>query len=190
MEQVILLDESGNATGVMDKAIVHHSRTPLHLAFSCYVFNEDGALLLTQRAHSKPTWPGVWTNTCCGHPAPGEPVSSAIRRRLRDELGLSVRRISLVLPRFRYRAEMSNGVVENEMCPVFSAFTGTTPHLNPEEVADTCWVDWQQFSRDVLAGREKISPWCEEQVRHLVDLGSPPLSWPPVQEDELPAAAR
>jgi isopentenyl-diphosphate Delta-isomerase len=189
VEQVVLLDETGHATGVMDKAVVHHDDTPLHLAFSCYIFSR-GELLLTRRAFGKSTWPGVWTNTCCGHPAPGEPLSYAVRRRLRDELGIQVSEPSLILPRFRYRATMSNGVVENEMCPVFYAFGDAEPQPNPDEVADTCWVDWQRFSTDVLAGSTSVSPWCEQQVRELAELGTEPSRWPIVRNEDLPAAAR
>ena len=117
----MLLDEDGNAVGVADKHAVHHAETPLHLAFSCYVLDEAGRLLVTRRALAKATFPGVWTNSCCGHPAPGEDLEEAVVRRVGQELGLSLRDLRLVLPRFRYRAEMDNGVIENEMCPVFVA---------------------------------------------------------------------
>ena len=95
MESVVLLDEAGNASGTAGKVAVHHDRTPLHLAFSCYLFNEAGQFLLTRRAESKRTFPGVWTNTCCGHPLPGEATSDGVLRRLRDELGI-VRKIQLL----------------------------------------------------------------------------------------------
>ena len=190
MEQVVLLNDSGQAIGVTDKATVHHLDTPLHLAFSCYVFNDRGELLLTQRAHHKRTWPGVWTNTCCGHPAPGEQLPEAISRRLTEELGLSAHGLALALPRFRYRAVMSNGVVENEMCPVFVAFADGEPQPNPDEVADTRWADWARFSAEVLAGEVDISPWCRQQVGELAGLGADPARWPVGAEAELPAAAR
>ncbi|MEV0056763.1 isopentenyl-diphosphate Delta-isomerase [Saccharopolyspora shandongensis] len=189
MEQVVLLDESGNAIGVEDKATVHHRRTPLHLAFSCYVFNDRGEFLLTQRAHHKRTFPSVWTNTCCGHPAPAEDMKAAIIRRLGEELGLTVHGLELVLPGFQYRATMPNGVVENEKCPVFVAFTGSTPEPNPDEVAETRWVDWAEFSSAVLAGESEVSPWCSLQVRQLTELGPEPARWPKGSPASLPPAA-
>ena len=129
MEHVVLLDETGFACGTAAKTAVHHAQTPLHLAFSAYLFNESGQLLLTRRAESKRTWPGVWTNTCCGHPLPGEPVSESVRRRLRQELGIGAVELVLVLPRFRYQARMANGVLENEVCPVYAAYW--TPRPRP-----------------------------------------------------------
>jgi isopentenyl-diphosphate Delta-isomerase len=189
VEQVVLLDETGEAIGVEDKATVHHRQTPLHLAFSCYVFNDRGEFLLTQRAHHKRTFPGVWTNTCCGHPAPEEEMKAAITRRLGEELGLRVRGLELVLPGFRYRAEMDD-VVENEMCPVFMAFTSDSPSPNPDEVAETRWVSWPEFSAGVLSGEVEVSPWCRLQVAELAGLGPDPARWPTGAPVQLPPAAQ
>ena len=149
MESVVLLDEAGQASGTADKVAVHHDRTPLHLAFSCYLFNQAGQFLLTRRAESKRTFPGVWTNTCCGHPLPGEPMSDSVLRRLRDELGISSAKLTLLLPRFRYQARMHNGVLENEVCPVYAAYADELPDPDPAEVAEARWVDWDEFWRTV-----------------------------------------
>lgn len=187
----MLLDESGNSVGTADKAGVHHRDTPLHLAFSSYVFNRAGEFLLTQRAAHKKTWPGVWTNSCCGHPGPGEPPVTAVARRLADELGMVGRTtIDLLLPRFRYRAEMGNGVVENEMCPVYRVVTEGVVLPNPEEVDAVEWVPWQPFADAVLAGERSVSPWCALQVEQLATLGPDPLAWPTGDEADLPAALR
>lgn len=184
-EQVVLLDEQGNAIGTADKVSVHHDRTPLHLAFSCYLFDGQGSVLITRRALGKRTFPGVWTNSCCGHPAPGEMLEDAVRRRVPQELGLDVEELALVLPAFRYVAEQ-DGVVENEMCPVFVGLgTGTLTPVSTE-VEEVKWVPWPDFRADVLGGRS-VSPWCREQVRLLP---ADPLAAPSRAREELPPAAR
>ena len=188
MESIVLLDESGRARGVADKASVHHSDTPLHLAFSCYVFNRAGQFLLTRRAEDKRVFPGVWTNSCCGHPAPGEAVPDAVRRRLAQELGITVPAVTLLLPAFRYRAEM-DGIVENEMCPVYAAYADGPLDPDPAEVADVTWVDWTRFRDQVRTGQQPVSPWCARQVAELDQLGPRPLEWPAGDPAQLPPAS-
>jgi isopentenyl-diphosphate delta-isomerase len=186
-EVVVLLDEAGRAIGTEPKATVHHAATPLHLAFSCYLFDRAGRLLLTQRALHKPTWPGAWTNSVCGHPAPGEPLEDAVRRRVRAEVGALAEDVRLLLPAFRYRAVMPNGVVENEMCPVLVATCSGDADPDPDEVADLGWVDWATFRAEVLDGTREVSPWCVEQVQQLPEH---PLDAPARPVSELPAALR
>ncbi|MDQ2812696.1 MAG: isopentenyl-diphosphate Delta-isomerase [Actinomycetota bacterium] len=189
MESIVLLDESGYASGTAAKSVVHHDRTPLHLAFSCYLFNRDGQFLLTRRADAKRTWPGVWTNTCCGHPQPGEPISGSVQRRLQQELGIGTAKLTLVLPRFRYQARMDNGVLENEVCPVYAAYSDELPEPDPDEVAEVRWVDWDDFCDTVRAGQQPVSPWCAMQLAELTVLGSAPLTWAPADPANLPPAA-
>jgi len=189
-ELVVLVSADGHATGTAPKATVHHADTPLHLAFSAYLFDDRGSLLVTRRARSKATFPGIWTNSACGHPAPGEPVEDAVLRRARDELGLDVLDLRLVLPRFSYRAEM-DGTVEWELCPVL---TGRVPGVAPEpgpdptEVEDVRWVAWEAFAADVLSGGRTVSTWCREQVAELDALGPDPSAWPTADPGDLPPA--
>jgi isopentenyl-diphosphate Delta-isomerase len=189
VENVVLVDEAGCARGSLAKAAVHHARTPLHLAFSCYLFDGAGGFLLTRRAESKHTWPGVWTNTCCGHPLPGESAAGGARRRLRDELGIADAQLRLVLPRFRYRARMANGVLENEICPVYAAYCDAVPDPDPAEIAEARWVDWDEFREAVRTGRQPISPWCALQLDELAALGPRPLDWVAAADAWLPPAA-
>jgi isopentenyl-diphosphate delta-isomerase len=183
MERVVLVDESGRAVGTEDKATVHHAATPLHLAFSSYVFDDRGRVLLTQRAFSKRTWPGVWTNSCCGHPLPDESLESAVRRRLADELGLVAASVDLILPKFRYRAEMPDGIVENELCPVVRVTCAGEPVADQTEVAAYEWVEWHD-----LAVRTDLSPWCVLQLSELAALGPRPQEWPVADAARLPIA--
>lgn len=170
-EEVVLLDEHGQAIGSVDKAHVHTSRTPLHLAFSCYVVGGDRRLLTTRRALSKRTWPGVWTNAFCGHPLPGESLKAAIARRAQDELGADVRDIQSALPDFRYRATDPSGIVENEVCPVYTATLGGPIDPNPDEVSDWAWVEPDALHRSVLGTPFAFSPWLVLQLPLLVESG-------------------
>jgi isopentenyl-diphosphate Delta-isomerase len=165
-ELIVLVDDAGRPIGTAPKLASHHRDTPLHLAFSCYVFDTAGRFLLTRRALTKKTWPGIWTNSCCGHPGPGEMVEDAVRRRLGDELGLVPIELVPLLPDFRYWAEL-DGVVENEICPVYGARVDADPVLNEDEVAEFRWVDWDA----VLAGGidDELSPWCRLQLDLLAD---------------------
>jgi isopentenyl-diphosphate delta-isomerase type 1 len=189
-DPVVLVDESGASVGQAPKSVVHHDDTPLHLAFSCYVVDPAGRLLVTTRAASKPSFPGVVTNTVCGHPRPGEDLAEAVLRRARSELGVHVRDLRLVLPDFRYRAVM-NGLVEHELCPVFVGFVDDDSlATDPEEVDDARWVPWQVFRDEVRDGTRTVSPWCTEQLPLLDALGPDPRAWPAGPRAQLPPAAR
>ncbi len=192
-ELVVLLDSGGRAVGSTAKASVHHGDTPLHLAFSCYVVDGQGRVLVTRRALGKTTFPGLWTNSLCGHPMPGESIVKAVLRRADEELGLRLapRQVDLVLPEFGYWAQM-DGVVEHEMCPVLLAQVDGESRLCPDadEVEDTAWMPWQKFVDAVLGGKPGWSPWCREQVQQLQALGPDPTRWPDADADRLPPAAR
>jgi isopentenyl-diphosphate delta-isomerase len=171
---VVLLDEAGKPCGMAPRQTVHTTDTPLHLAFSCYLFDQDGWLLLTRRAVSKKTWPGVWTNSFCGHPRPGEPIADAVHRYADHELGTTVTDLTCLLPSFRYRAVDANGIVENELCPVYAATIGGDIRLNPEEVAELRWIDLAGLRGAVEAAPWALSPWLLEQVAEIEAAGA----WP------------
>jgi isopentenyl-diphosphate delta-isomerase type 1 len=168
-EHVVLLDPLGHAIGHRRKAEVHTESTPLHLAFSLYLFDQAGRVLLTRRALTKRTWPGVWTNTCCGHPAPGERPEDAVRRRLPQELGIEVEDLTCILPEFSYTATDASGIVENEVCPVFAGLLHPDAQLLPNsgEVMDWAWTPWEQLVAAVSATPFVFSPWAVAQVREL-----------------------
>jgi isopentenyl-diphosphate delta-isomerase type 1 len=174
-DDVVLLDAAGDPIGEHPRAEVHTRHTPLHLAFSLYLFNDEGDLLLTRRALSKRTWPGVWTNTCCGHPRPGEDVESAIGRRLNDELGMDVSGLECVLPDFSYRAVDASGIVENEVCPTYRGRL-TQPDssvlANPDEVMDWKWVKWDYITEAARQAPFLLSPWSTRQLEQLDQLAA------------------
>ncbi|MGV8969615.1 MAG: isopentenyl-diphosphate Delta-isomerase [Microbacteriaceae bacterium] len=164
VEEVVLLNAEGAPAGVADKSTVHTRDTPLHLAFSCHLVNERGEVLVTRRALSKLTWPGVWTNSFCGHPAPDEPSSDAIIRRALIELGTTVDSIEIALPTFRYRAVDASGIVENEICPVYTARISSELLPNPDEVAEWQWISPQALRLAVAATPFAFSPWLVWQL--------------------------
>lgn len=166
-ELIVLVDDDGNEIGTAPKLASHHLHTPLHRAFSCYVFNAKRQFLVTQRAKSKKVWPGIWTNSVCGHPGPGESFEDAIARRAADELGMTLRDITVVLPDYRYTTPPFNGVIENEICPVYVARLVTGPNPNPEETEDFTWMSWAEYTADVTANPEKYSYWCKDQLSQL-----------------------
>jgi isopentenyl-diphosphate delta-isomerase len=171
-EHVVLLDIDGNAIGTMDKSSVHTANTPLHSAVSIFLFDGKGNMLTQQRALSKKTWPGIWSNACCGHPASGESHLEAANRRIEQELGLSGIELINALPNFQYRAEL-DGIVENEICPVFIGHCTNEPTPNPLEVAATEWVPWQAFAdscRGLTQTRfDSFSPWSHLEGQLLLE---------------------
>ena len=167
--RVVLLDESGAAIGTANKATVHTRETPLHLAFSCYLFDAEGRVLLTRRSLAKRTWPGVWTNSFCGHPAPGEDMADALRRHARFELGVELGELAEVLPGFRYSARDASGLLENEVCPVYVARSGEAIQANPAEVAEWVWVEPAALVAAAAATPRVFSPWSILQISQLGD---------------------
>lgn len=166
-EQIILLDEKLQQIGVAPKLASHHADTPLHLAFSCFIFNNEGDFLLTQRARTKKVWPGVWTTSVCGHPAPHESMADAIKRRLDYELGLTAEQFQLVLPDYRYKTPPFKGVIENEYCPVYIAKATSDPAKNDQEVEDYRWVKWQDLKNQIASEPGNFSYWFKDQVQQL-----------------------
>jgi isopentenyl-diphosphate Delta-isomerase len=171
-EQIIFVDEQGKPTGETGPKLASHTAgTKLHLAFSCYIFRRrDNRYLVTQRAHGKKVWPDVWTNSVCGHPAPGETIEDAIRRRAADELGLhDLQDLQVVLPEYRYKTPPYKGIIENEFCPVYVAYTDERVHANPDEVEMYRWLPWHDYVAMLTdpANDTMMSYWAKDQYRQL-----------------------
>jgi isopentenyl-diphosphate delta-isomerase len=163
MEQVILVDDKNNQIGVADKETVHTKITPLHRAFSLFLFNSKKQLLVTQRALNKKTFPGVWTNSVCGHVSPEEQTLDAVKRRISDELHIVATDIQEVAP-YRYLFADASGIVENEICPIFIGYTDEDPKPNKSEVETWKWVDWNEFLKTIQEYPRTYSPWSEEEA--------------------------
>lgn len=175
-ERVVLLNDRFEEIGSLAKEDAHTGDTPLHLAFSLFLFDSSGRLLVQRRALSKKTWAGVWSNSCCGHPMPGELMVEAVYRRTRYELGLELGSVACILPDFRYRAKW-NGIWENEHCPVWVGFIDETPSsFCPEEVEEVDWVSWEDFSKaSISEGSGEFShysPWSLMEARELAESAS------------------
>ena len=169
---VVLLDEAAQPIGTAPRLTVHSDQTPLHLAFSFHVLQPDGRTLISRRALNKRTWPGVWSNACCGHPRPGEDSADALVRRVREELGAEAVEVRCVLPGFRYRAVDASGIVENEVCPVYVGQLADPEAVRPDpaEVAEYAWVDWAGLCAAASAAPAVFSPWSVLQLARLGDV--------------------
>jgi isopentenyl-diphosphate delta-isomerase len=166
-EHVVLVDSNNNPIGTADKYEVHRADTPLHRGFSLFIVNSNGEVILQQRSKHKKTWPNVWSNSVCGHPANGETPQQAAIRRAKYELGIELNNddVKLVLPDYKYRYS-HKGVVENEFCPVMVAFVDVEAIPNSLEVADTRLVDWNDFMGEINRPNS-YSEWCQEEAKLL-----------------------
>ena len=173
---IVLVDSQDRAVGVGDKMDVHR-RGLLHRAFSAFVFDSAGRLLLHQRSFGKYHCGGLWTNTCCSHPGPDEPVAAAGERRLAEEMGFSCALTPLF--GFEYRAELDGGLVEHEYDHVLVGASDDTPAPDPEEVAAYEWVALDEVERRIHAHPERFTPWFKIALPRVVAaLREPP---PPVR---------
>lgn len=163
-EHVILLDDDGQPSGTLEKYAAHGTHTPLHLAFSCWLFNSQGQLLVTRRSLGKKAWPGVWTNSVCGHPQTGETPEQAIIRRCRYEVGIDVAAIAIIDPDFRYCETDPSGIMENEICPVYAGWAQNAVRANPDEVMDVQWVEPEALFRAIDATPWAFSPWMVQEA--------------------------
>jgi isopentenyl-diphosphate delta-isomerase len=160
-EQVILVDEQDTEIGVCEKLEAHRQGF-LHRAFSVFVYNEHGELFLQKRATSKYHSGGLWSNTCCGHPRPGEDLKAAAQRRLKEEMGISCELKCDF--QFSYTAPFENGLIENELDHVFTGVFSGIPELNPEEASDWKAVNVEEIKRDFGINPEAYTYWFRECV--------------------------
>lgn len=164
MEKVILVDEQDLEVGEMEK-LEAHEKGVLHRAFSVFIFNEKGQMLLQQRAFHKYHSGGLWTNACCSHPAPGESVEVAAVRRLQFEMGMQASDLHIA-DKFLYRAEFENGLTEHELDYVLIGMAETDPVINPDEVHAFAWHSMAELTQDVENNPEKYTYWFREILKN------------------------
>ena len=163
-EQLILVSESGRALGAAGKTEVHE-RGLLHRAFSIFLVDGEGRLLVQRRASSKYHSGGLWGNSCCGHPRPGERTRSAAGRRLHEELGVSV----ALQPAFlaRYRADVGAGMVENELVRTYFGRAPEAVRPDPDEISETAFLSWDELDRIAADRPDTLAPWLRHYLaRH------------------------
>lgn len=165
MTQVILVDHDDNPIGVGDKAATHQ-QGQLHRAFSVFVFNSAGQMLLQRRARHKYHSGGLWTNACCSHPRPGEATQAAAHRRLQEEMGFDCELEEVF--QFTYRAELDNDLIEHEYDHVFVGAYDGDPIPNPAEVADWKWVDVETLLQGAETNPDRYTYWFKLILDRLV----------------------
>ncbi|RLI98564.1 MAG: isopentenyl-diphosphate delta-isomerase [Candidatus Aenigmatarchaeota archaeon] len=166
-ERVILVDEDDNEKGTEEKMKAHEGGGRLHRAFSIFIFNDNGEMLLQKRASSKYHCGGLWTNTCCSHPRPGESLEEAAHRKLKQEMGFDTGLEEVVS--FVYRASFENGLTEHELDHVFVGRYKGDPELNPEEAEDFRWMKPQDVKKDVEENPDKYTPWFKIILNKVIE---------------------
>ena len=164
MERVVLVDEKDNPLGTMEK-MEAHEKGVLHRAFSVFIFNNNGEMLLQQRAFSKYHSGGLWTNTCCSHPREGETTIEAAHRRLQEEMGFDCK-IEKVFD-FIYKKKLDKGLIEHELDHVFIGEFDGEVCFNKEEVNAYVYVPVQVVLDEVNQQPEKYTEWfkiCLDEV--------------------------
>jgi isopentenyl-diphosphate Delta-isomerase len=162
-EPLILVDEANRATGSQGKTAVHRAGL-LHRAFSIFLVDERGRLVLQQRSRKKYHSGGLWANSCCGHPRPGERTIAAARRRLNEELGVSA---ALSFGFFsRYRTELDNGMQENELVYVYFGQLSSAPRPDPAEIADVAFLSCGEVARRIERDPNAFAFWFKHYFRN------------------------
>ena len=166
-EELILVDEDDCETGFLSKAECHNGSGLLHRAFSVFLFNAGGELLLQQRGRSKRLWPGFWSNTCCSHPRRGESMPIATGRRLRDELNIETD-LEFVY-KFSYQAEFGVAGSEHELCHVYLGNVGAGVAPNEHEIAALRYVSADALLSEFESAPEHFTPWLKMEWLALAE---------------------
>lgn len=167
--QVILVDEDDSQIGVMDK-LEAHQKGLLHRAYSVFIFNKKNELLIQRRTYDKYHSGGLWTNTCCSHPQPGEYLNESVKKRLQEEMGITCD-LSFAF-RFIYRSQLDNGLSEHELDHVFFGQYSNDPIPNPVEVSDWKYKSFHSLTEEIQLNPEKFTSWfkiCLPQMQEYLE---------------------
>lgn len=164
-EELILVDADDNEVGFLSKADCHNDGGVLHRAFSLFLFNDDGELLLQQRSEGKRLWPGYWSNSICSHPRRGESMQVATRRRLLDELNITAD-LEFVY-KFAYQADFGEAGAENELCHVFLGRAPAAIHPNENEIAAIRFVAAADIDQEFENNPDSLTPWFKLEWQTL-----------------------
>lgn len=164
-EELILVDEDDTKVGTLSKAHCHDGDGVLHRAFSLFLFNDRGELLLQQRSSTKRLWPCFWSNSCCSHPRDGESMREATQRRLQQELGVQTD-LQFVY-KFRYHARFGELGSEREVCSVFLGRIDDRVEANRNEIAATRYVGTKELASALQQGAERYTPWFQMEWQRL-----------------------
>jgi len=164
IEEVILVDEFDNSIGTMEK-LEAHQKGVLHRAFSIFLFNKQGELLIQRRSLIKYHSAGLWTNTCCSHPRPNEKTLDAAKRRLKEEMGIETELIYKT--HFTYKAKFENNLTEFEFDHIFTGIYNKSPEINPEEVDDFNWISLTDLKEKIKINPETFTVWFKIAVEKL-----------------------
>lgn len=163
---VVLVNEIDQVIGQMEKLNAHQQGL-LHRALSVFVFNDENQLLLQQRAFDKYHSRGLWSNTCCSHPFPGEDVIDAGERRLMEEMGMHCSLEPAF--HFTYKAELEDGLVENEFDHVLVGRSNSEPVINQEEVFAFKWISMEELIFDIQQHPDQYTYWFKYIIAHYVE---------------------
>ncbi|MCX6814094.1 MAG: isopentenyl-diphosphate Delta-isomerase [Candidatus Aenigmarchaeota archaeon] len=165
MEEIILVDEKDREVGREEKIAVH-KQGKLHRAFSIFVFNSKGEMLIQKRAKGKYHSGDLWTNTCCSHPRAGENIEEAVHRRLKEEAGFDCPLKEAFS--FIYKVKFDNGLMENELDHVFIGKFDGKPKFNPEEAQEWKWISQEELKKDVQKNSEKYTYWFRVALDRVI----------------------